>query len=383
MTLNELDSAALPPNGPVERQVSQASTSPQTSPRDQCAVKQSQGDFPGINMRDLAQERKWDQVKALLDAGCNPNIPCNAGYTALSRAVVFDKPDMVKLLLDNKAYPFDANSPSNETSLEMSITWGRTDCLRVFIDHGVDLNRVNCLVVACEMCTRYRGGRSFEQATAENRDMVLLLLNQGASPLVVPPGGLTALHCLAFARQLDCMRRILMIYRDNDSMHLVHQISCPTDDIPSTGWVRGGTPLHSAALGGNPDCVQLLLDAGARWNAKSQSGKLPVHYLVSSWPMRQGKDIIGCLERFHEAGMDWGITLDDGQGGSKNLLQVTQEDGVRPLEEQLRKAHPLDKESWYKEIEKYHAVLDFLQTQFQTHGISLGEWEKLDQNKHQ
>ena len=39
----------------------------------------------------------------------------------------------------------------------------------------------------------------------------------------------------------------------------------------------GDTALHLASLYGHPDCVRILLDAGARGDAKDGNGGVPLH----------------------------------------------------------------------------------------------------------
>ncbi len=74
--------------------------------------------------------------------------------------------------------------------------------------------------------------------------------------------GFTALHLAAFFGYADSARRLVTAGADVDAV--------------ARNSMRS-TPLHSAAAGEHPECVRVLLDAGARVDAREQGGWTPLH----------------------------------------------------------------------------------------------------------
>lgn len=112
------------------------------------------------------------------------------------------------------------------------------------------------------------------------------LIEQGADvnkPL--PDTGETPLHaslCESERRGLDDVMRILLAKGANPNC--VTKPSVETDAFMRDVRTRAETPLHRAAAYGNEETIQMLLNAGARVDAKDMYGDSPLTW--ASWHLR-------------------------------------------------------------------------------------------------
>ena len=76
-------------------------------------------------------------------------------------------------------------------------------------------------------------------------------------------------------------------------------------NVNLANWENGNTPLHYAAVSGNPDLVQLMLVHGAEVNAVNRGGYTPLYYLASSGTgCREGMKIEKTVELLVAHGAD-------------------------------------------------------------------------------
>ena len=88
-------------------------------------------------------------------------------------------------------------------------------------------------------------------------DAALVLLDAGASPIATLNGGITAAHLAAWSGSDTLLSRLLT------ADTLLNGV--PLADVQTAA---GLTPLECAALGGQTECVRLLLQEGARGGSR-------------------------------------------------------------------------------------------------------------------
>ena len=172
--------------------------------------------------KKLCSESGWgiiNEVRRLLSNGLL-DVNCVRGdyqSTPLGGAALMGRREVIKLLLDKRAYPNGANN------------YGWTPL------HS----------------TNPRNG---------NEDIVQLLLERGADPDLETNYRTTLLHLAADNGNIDVMQLLL----DRGAKH------------NTTTSPYGFTPLHSAVFNGHKDIVRLLLNAGAEPNKVNDRGETPL-----------------------------------------------------------------------------------------------------------
>lgn len=192
---------------------------------------------------------RMDIAKFLLANKADVNARDGGGRTPLNGAALAGHNDVAELLLANGA---DVNAKGNdgETPLHAAARNGRTDVVKLLVANKADFNaRDN------------QGNTPLHDAAVSFRtDTVALLLAKGADVNAKNNKGETALLLTAFSRGHTDMIKLLLAKgadvnaKDN----------------------AGETPLHSAAENGSTDVTTLLLANGADVNAKDNRGRTPL-----------------------------------------------------------------------------------------------------------
>ena len=121
-----------------------------------------------------------------------------------------------------------------------------------------------------------------DHAVADNtKDIVQILLQQGANPNTTNQGGNTALHKLAIlAYSNDAKDRLLAVGE------LLLKKGASTEVKNSAG----KAPLHIAALFGYEYMVKFLVDHGANKSARDNQGKTPLDLAMQKKHENSGSD---------------------------------------------------------------------------------------------
>lgn len=101
----------------------------------------------------------------------------------------------------------------------------------------------------------------------------------------LPDTGETPLHaavCKANRPAYDLVLKVLLANGANPNC--VTKASAETGAFMRDARTKGETPLHRAAAFGSAEAIQMLLDAGARVDAKDASGDTPLGW--ASWHLR-------------------------------------------------------------------------------------------------
>jgi len=152
---------------------------------------------------------------------------------------------------------------------------------------------------------------AFEAATLGDVERLHALLHDDPAILDArSPDDATALHFAAFFAQPQTAR--LLVDHGAD----VHAVS------PTFGNV---TPLHSAAAGGSPEIVHLLLEADADPNARQNGGFTALHAAAQNGDAAMARDLL-------DYGADVAAATEDG----RTALTIAVEQGHEELAALLR-----------------------------------------------
>lgn len=133
-----------------------------------------------------AQRSGVETIQVLLDAGCSQQIACKMGKTPLFWAVREGKPDVVKLLLSQKApnaAPVNQATYSGLTPLYLAAAKGSIQMTRALLSAGADVQGANGFDPLCAAV-------KYAAPIAVIED----LLKAGASPLTIDREGKNALE---------------------------------------------------------------------------------------------------------------------------------------------------------------------------------------------
>ncbi|MDD5542598.1 MAG: ankyrin repeat domain-containing protein [Acidobacteriia bacterium] len=180
-----------------------------------------------------------NDVRALLEAGANPNIPNDAGATALMWAV--DNINKTRLLLDHGA-DVNAKSDGNRTPLMIATSlFGSGPVVKLLLDHGANPSVKAPGLFGDE--TPISGA-----AYAGDAGVLQMLIDKGADVKTAGP------ISLAFAIRANCTACINLLLKS------------------ASPEVVTGAMFFSAPPLGDARAVNVLLDHGANINARGPGG---------------------------------------------------------------------------------------------------------------
>ncbi|XP_062247139.1 dynein axonemal heavy chain 12 isoform X1 [Platichthys flesus] len=200
----------------------------------------------------------------LLQNGCSPDLQNDEQDSPLVAAILNDQYDLATLLLRCRA-TVDQTGPLNRTALHECAFLGLENFVYLLLESGADpnacdvrkktplalaaqnghLNVVEALLQkgAHVWCESDSGTVLFDAASSGNPDVISLLLDNGADPNRPLYSGHLPIHRVAY---------------HGHRLALEHLIPVTTLDAVRES---GMSPLHSAAAGGHPHCVEILLKA--------------------------------------------------------------------------------------------------------------------------
>lgn len=186
-------------------------------------------------------------VKALLDAGADPNICDPNGLTPLHACAVRDNVDAARILLA-KGADIQARDASLNTPLHVACTWWSRGIVDLLLEAGADINAVD-----------HDGVTPLHAAQmwATDGNLACHLLDRGANPAPSAPCVFgSPLHMAVQGESEDLVKRLL-------------DAGVPVNAADPDG----NTPLHAAAGVGSVAMVRLLLEHGADVNIRNHKGE--------------------------------------------------------------------------------------------------------------
>jgi uncharacterized protein len=219
--------------------------------------KASPDHFGGLN--PIVKVLQLDPVRAVLDAGGNPNMhDPSSGATLLHYAVLYDKPDLVTLLLDHKANvnaQIDARGPeTGATPLLYAVVQNKLPLIKLLVARGADIR------------STYRSGRTALHIAANGgmTDIAQFLLQNGADANARDNAGSSPLD--------EAVRRGLP-----EVTSLLLEAGARVNDVQLR---TGATPLNEAACKGENAVLELLLAHDADSAIEDKAGFSPIENAI-------------------------------------------------------------------------------------------------------
>ncbi|KAM3832595.1 ankyrin repeat and SOCS box protein 15 [Vipera latastei] len=179
------------------------------------------------------RQKSHEMVSILIEYNCVINQPCVKRWSAMHEAAKQGRSDIVVLLMKNGGN-VQQKDGYGVTPLGVAAEYGHCDVLEYLIHKGGDIN-----ITADD-------GSSilFEAAGGGNPDCIALLLEYGGSGNLPNKAGHLPIHRAAY-----------------EGHYLALKFLIP---VTSRTAIRksGQSPIHSAANGQNPQCLELLIENG-------------------------------------------------------------------------------------------------------------------------
>jgi uncharacterized protein len=190
-------------------------------------------------LRELADGRT-DRVFELIDSGCSPEMKDEHGVSLLQQCAYYGDVSAIKFLLSRGAA---LSSLGRNFDLNGACFHGHWRLCRFLIEQGADVNDAD------------------------------------------PENGETALHAALCTTDRVAHDRVLKVLLDAGA----NPNAATLDGADTGGFMRdartkGETPLHRAAAFGNEETIGLLLQHGAKIDARDANGDSPLSW--GSWYLR-------------------------------------------------------------------------------------------------
>ncbi|CAJ1054928.1 ankyrin repeat and SOCS box protein 15b isoform X1 [Xyrichtys novacula] len=184
------------------------------------------------------RQKSYDMVLSLIMGGAFVEQVCLSKWTATHEAAKVGCPAVLMLLLRHGA-KVTARDGHGVTPLGIAAEYGNTEALEILIQHGGDVN------------AQATNGDTvlYDAAGNGNLDSIKLLLQHGANPNVASYACQLPIHRAAYEGHILALRTLIPI-TTKKAIRL-----------------SGQNPVHSAADGGQAECLELLLQKGYDVNA--------------------------------------------------------------------------------------------------------------------
>ena len=199
-----------------------------------------------------------EAVEGLIGAGADVNMQDDMmGYTPLYLAVMANSPEMTKLLISNGADINKKDKTYGYTPLMMALQSGYNSIAKLLIADGADIkikgnNEATALILAA----------------MNSREMVEVLLLKGADIKARSDNGSGVMT--------NCVMGIISGRVSIDLADFLLAKGADIDEVNTTDYYGGYTPLFWAVEDNNKELVSFLIQNGANVNAKSVKGQTPL-----------------------------------------------------------------------------------------------------------
>nr|XP_043878566.1 ankyrin repeat and SOCS box protein 15b isoform X1 [Solea senegalensis] len=179
------------------------------------------------------RKKSYDMALSLIMGGAFVEQVCLSKWTAIHEAAKVGCPAIMMLLLQHGA-KVTARGKHGVTPLGIAAEYGNTEALDILIEHGGDVN------------AQASNGDSvlYDASGSGNLDCVKLLLQHGANPNVASYACQLPIHRAAYEGHILALRTLIPITAKRAIR------------------LAGHSPVHSAADGGQVECLKLLLQKG-------------------------------------------------------------------------------------------------------------------------
>uniref|UniRef100_A0A8B9LKV1 Ankyrin 3a n=1 Tax=Astyanax mexicanus TaxID=7994 RepID=A0A8B9LKV1_ASTMX len=181
------------------------------------------------------------------------------GNTALHIASLAGQTDVVRELVTNGAN-VNAQSQNGFTPLYMAAQENHLEVVRFLLEHG-----------ASQSIATEDGFTPLAVALQQGHDQVVSLLLENDTK------GKVRLPALHIAARKDDTKSAALLLQNDHNADVESKVHTYTHTHSCTHCFNDITPLHVAAKRGNGNMVKLLLDRGAKIDAKTKDGLTPLH----------------------------------------------------------------------------------------------------------
>ena len=229
---------------------------------------------------------KNDQVTIILfiKAGMDVRVATPSGLTALHCAATNGNVEMISLLLKRESV-VDAQTTDFQTPLHKAVGNSREQAVRLLIDSGADVNLQSNF-----------GPPIFYAARVGNNSLIQILIDKGANVLATDKWGGTALNAAVDGVRFESTIRFLLVkgVSPNGESRKAPALLSSANDAnvsllllrngadPNIADKRGNTALHAAIQRNNMELIEALLAAGARVDIVSREIGTPLHQAANS-----------------------------------------------------------------------------------------------------
>lgn len=207
-----------------------------------------------ISLHKAVLQNDAERVRALLAQGVSVDQRDSKERTPLFRAAHRGSDEIIRILLDGHADPNAVDKWGN-TPLFEGAQQGQVKAVELLLKSGAKIDATN----------KHTQTPLYEAVRNGKAVIAGLLLKHGANPNVCSEGTAFApLHYAAMRGDSDLLNALLEAGSQVDAKGEFN-----------------ATPLHMAAAHGQPRAVERLLVAGADVNAKTEKGQTPLHFAVT------------------------------------------------------------------------------------------------------
>ena len=206
-----------------------------------------------------------DCLQVLLEAGADARAADSLGNTPLITAVIYKRGECARALLPVSDLAQCAKS--GENALHICVRGASEECFKLLLPLVEDVD-ARTVQGTDEDGGNYCTGRTalMISCRAGQAAMAKALMKRGADRVALDKNRQTPLHVAAAAGALSCA--ILLVGRPEKPLLTPEQVNAP-DSL-------GCTSLHYAAFFGHEKVCGVLLSVGARLDAESNDGDIPL-----------------------------------------------------------------------------------------------------------
>lgn len=229
----------------------------------------------------------------LLSNGADPNvIPSNTVFSPLFLAARVGDIQIVRMLFDFGA--IHTIEKIKQTPVKEALRCKNLECFEILLERGLTVE------------TRNNDFSPLMIAISNNLDdAVSILLDKGHDPNIVSKNGLTALSLACKEKNEEVVRTLL---------------TCSAVNMKTVG-AGGTTAIHWAASTCNTSIVSLVIEYGAKIDARTKRGETALAYALRTRPRPEKdtdnhrkdiNDLLETLKLLNEKGLTFNEILNDG-----------------------------------------------------------------------